>query len=80
MTGAGSFFAGSFLASMAGTVLGSVIAQHFFNTHADAAQLFGDIGHHANDSGLDSSGSGGNDLGDGGDIVSDFGGDDTFDV
>jgi hypothetical protein len=40
--GLGTFFAGSFLSSMAGTVLGSVIAQHFFNAHPEASHLFGD--------------------------------------
>jgi hypothetical protein len=40
--GFGSLFAGSFLASMAGTVLGSMIAQHFFSAHPEASQLFGD--------------------------------------
>ena len=40
--GLGTFFAGSFLSSMAGTVLGSMMAQHFFNTNPEAAHLFGD--------------------------------------
>jgi len=40
--GLGTFFAGSFLSSMAGTVLGSMMAQHFFNANPEAAHLFGD--------------------------------------
>jgi len=40
--GMGAMFGTSFLASMAGTVLGSMIAQHFFSHNAEAAQLFGD--------------------------------------
>jgi hypothetical protein len=39
--GLGSMMAGSFLASMAGTVLGSMVAQHFFHSHPEANQLFG---------------------------------------
>lgn len=39
--GLGGMLAGSFLASMAGTVLGSMVAQHFFNSHPEAQQLFG---------------------------------------
>jgi len=39
--GMGGLFAGSFLSSMAGTVLGSMIAQQFFAHHAGASQLFG---------------------------------------
>lgn len=39
--GAGGLFAGSFLSSMAGTVLGSMIAQQFFGTQAEASRLFG---------------------------------------
>lgn len=37
----GGMFGGTLLSSMAGTVLGSMIAQHFFNTHADALHQFG---------------------------------------
>jgi hypothetical protein len=40
--GMGGLFAGSFLSSMAGTVLGSMIAQHFLADHAHASGLFGD--------------------------------------
>ena len=40
-TGFGGLLAGSFLSSMAGTVLGTMIAQHFFNSHPDAGHLFG---------------------------------------
>jgi hypothetical protein len=39
--GMGSMFAGSLLSSMAGTVIGSLIAQQFFTHHAGANQLFG---------------------------------------
>jgi hypothetical protein len=39
--GMGSMMAGSFLASMAGTVLGGMIAQQFFGAHAEASSLFG---------------------------------------
>ncbi len=41
MGGFGGLMAGGFLSSMAGTVLGSVIAQHFFTSHPDASHLFG---------------------------------------
>jgi len=37
----GSMMAGGFLASMAGTVLGSMVAQHFFQSHPEANHLFG---------------------------------------
>ena len=36
--------AGSFLASMAGTVLGSMVAQHFFQSDPEANHLFGASG------------------------------------
>jgi hypothetical protein len=39
--GMGSLLAGSFLSSMAGTVLGSMIAQHFFADHPHADPLLG---------------------------------------
>jgi len=39
--GFGGLMAGSFLSSMAGTVLGSMIAQHFFTHQPDANRLFG---------------------------------------
>lgn len=39
--GMGGMFAGSLLSSMAGTVLGSLIAQQFFTHHPDASRLFG---------------------------------------
>src|SRR5690349_10500739 len=45
--GMGGLLAGGFLGSMAGTVLGSMIAQHFFDTHPEASHLFGDSTHHA---------------------------------
>jgi hypothetical protein len=40
--GMGSFFAGSLLSSMAGTVLGSMIAQHFLTGQTGGAGLFVD--------------------------------------
>ena len=48
--GMGGMFAGSLLASMAGTVLGTMIAQQFFTHHPEASHLFGstaDAGHPA---------------------------------
>ena len=42
--GMGSLLAGGFLSSMAGTVLGSMIAQHFMSSHAGASALFGPDG------------------------------------
>lgn len=45
--GMGSLFAGSFLTSMAGSVLGSMIAQHFFSSHPAAAGFFDDAPAHA---------------------------------
>lgn len=70
--GFGSMLAGSFLASMAGTVLGTAIAHQFFDHHAapDASSAFD-----ASDTSA-SSDDGGSDFGDAG---ADFGGD-TFDV
>jgi hypothetical protein len=51
--GLGGLMAGSFLSSMAGTVLGSMIAQHFFAHHPEANQLFGnDAGTLGGDSNL----------------------------
>ena len=41
MPGMGGLLAGTFLSSMAGTVLGSMIAQQFFQSHGDSA-LFGE--------------------------------------
>jgi hypothetical protein len=40
--GMGGLFAGSLLASMAGTVLGSAIAHQFFDAHPEARDMFGD--------------------------------------
>ena len=39
--GFGGLFAGSLLAGMAGSVLGTVIAQQFFTHHPEASHLFG---------------------------------------
>jgi hypothetical protein len=94
--GFGGLMAGSFLSSMAGTVLGSMIAQHFFS-HPDLAHLAGgDLLHgdaHANDlhhgdadhpahGALDDSlSSGGDDLGGDIDLGGGFDlGGDSFDV
>ena len=45
----GGLFAGTLLSSMAGTVLGSMIAQHFFSAHPEANQLFADAAQHGAD-------------------------------
>jgi hypothetical protein len=45
--GLGGMFAGSLLASMAGTVLGTMMAQHFFAHDPQASHLFGDGASHA---------------------------------
>jgi hypothetical protein len=85
--GLGTFFAGSFLSSMAGTVLGSMMAQHFFNTHPGASNLFGDStperdsSSHASDAhhaALDDANTASDDAGASDD--SGFDGGDTFDV
>lgn len=39
--GLGGLMAGSLLSSMAGTVLGTMIAQQFFNSNPEASRLFG---------------------------------------
>ena len=52
--GMGSLFAGGFLSSMAGTVLGSMIAQHFFANPAHAGALFGGDAHGLQDPGTSS--------------------------
>jgi hypothetical protein len=88
--GMGGLMAGSFLSSFAGVLLGSVIAQQFFNTAGFADPGYGqeammaDPGQDAaydaqpmDDPGLDSGGGfGGSDFGDvSGDMTGDFGGD-----
>ena len=91
--GVGSMVAGSLLGSMAGTVLGSMVAQHFFGGHPEAQHLFGD---HAGDdhSNADSSNPGHGIHADGdhmanatdvdtdidSDVMSGFDGTDTWDV
>jgi hypothetical protein len=50
--GMGGVFAGSFLSSMAGTVLGSLIAQQFFTHHPDAGHLFGGSDQAASNAGV----------------------------
>ena len=52
--GVGSMVAGSLLGSMAGTVLGSMVAQHFFGSHPEAQHLFGDTHAHDEHSNADS--------------------------
>src|SRR5207253_5457934 len=52
--GLGSMVASSLLASMAGTVLGSMVAQHFFGSHSEAQHLFGDTHAHDEHSNADS--------------------------
>ena len=91
----GAVLGGTLLSSMAGTVLGSMIAQHFFNTHPDALHQFGgfpDAGGHdfsdrvsstlADSQSHDPSDDEGGDSGDFGDGDFDGGADfgDTFDV
>jgi hypothetical protein len=92
----GAMLGGTLLSSMAGTVLGSMIAQHFFNSHPDALHQFGGFpdastGDHGSGHGASSTLAGydSDPLSDGGlasysDTFgdSDFGGDfgDTFDV
>jgi anti-sigma factor RsiW len=57
--GFGGLMAGTLLSSMAGSVLGSMIAQHFFANNAEAHHLFGDASiHHASQSSGDDPGAG----------------------
>ena len=77
MPALGGLFTGSFLASMAGTILGSAIAQHFFTNH-EAGGLF-DAAHPASEPAAgDPDLTGLGDDFDGG--IGDIGGADTFDV
>ena len=75
--GAGPLFAGSFLSSMAGTVLGSMIAQQFLHSHPDAAQSLGDMARHDADTALP--GDPGVDVGDDSSLGFDGGGE-SWDV
>src|SRR5437762_4912488 len=85
MPGFGSMLAGGMLGSLAGTVLGGMVAQHFFGTHPETSHLF-DSGTHDAHSNVDSSlldqrSSGdGDTFGADSDFTSDFGGSDSFDV
>jgi len=85
MPGFGSMLAGSMLGSLAGTVLGGMVAQHFFGTHPETSHWF-DSGRHDAHSNVDASlldqhASGDSDtFGADGDFTSDFGGGDSFDV
>jgi hypothetical protein len=88
--GFGSMLAGSMLGSLAGTVLGGMVAQHFFGTHPEASHLFDNSTHDprpnsdnaSSDHGLrvDNDGAGMETFDDSGDFLSDFGSGDTFDV
>ncbi len=77
--GFGSFFASSLLGSVAGTVLGSMIAQHFFNAHPDGGNSFGDLPDHSPTQTFDDGGDISSGF-DGGDISSGFDGGDTFEI
>lgn len=68
--GFGGLFASSLLGSVAGTVLGSMIAQHFFSAHPDGGQFFGDLPDQPPTQAFD----------DGSDLISGLDGGDTFDV
>jgi hypothetical protein len=71
--------AGSMLGSLAGTVLGGMVAQHFFGTHPEASHLFeGPHDQHADASLADHHASG-DTFDNDGDFVGDLGSD-TFDV
>jgi hypothetical protein len=78
--GFGSMLAGSMLGSLAGTVLGGMVAQHFFGTHPEASHLF-DAGTHDQhaDASLADHDAGGDTFDTDGDFVGDLGSD-TFDV
>jgi hypothetical protein len=88
--GMGGLLAGGFLSSMAGAVVGSMIAQHFFHNNPEASQLFGDSSHDATDSAVHAADYSGSDdlsspdiadIGDvGGDFGSGFDGGDSFDI
>lgn len=50
--GFGSYLGSAFVGSLAGTVLGSMVAQHFMNAHPPSPQTLADLsgdGHHAGD-------------------------------
>jgi hypothetical protein len=51
MPGFGSFLGPAFLGSLAGTVLGSMVAQHFLNAHPPSPQTLADLG--GNEASLD---------------------------
>jgi hypothetical protein len=79
----GSMLGGSLLGSLAGTVLGGMVAQHFFGMHPEGSPLF-DSGHDADshaDSALAGSGNAfdADTLDDNPDFASDFG-NDSWDV
>jgi hypothetical protein len=86
--GLGTFFAGSFLSSMAGTVLGSMIAQNFFHSNPEAGHLFGDTAHqdhggiedHTAETDNDTSSPTDHNAGIGDDFGTGFDGGDSFDV
>ena len=81
--GFGSMLGGSLLGSLAGTVLGGMVAQHFFGTHPETSHLFD--GAHDGHSHADSTSADDHDtldanaFDDNGDFTSDIGGD-SWDV
>jgi hypothetical protein len=84
MPGFGSMLAGSMLGSLAGTVLGGMVAQHFFGMHPETSHLFDggthDVHSQSDSPQLDHDVSGNGDVFDSdGDFVSDSGSD-SFDV
>ena len=88
--GFGSLLAGSMLGSVAGNVLGGMVAQHFFGSHPGASHLFDQDAHdaqsHAASSSADQDTRSDGDTIDSnafdndGDIAGDFGSNDSFDV
>ena len=88
--GFGSMLAGSMLGSLAGTVLGGMVAQHFFGTHPEASHLFdnsahdlrphSDMGSNDHDLRADNDGADLDTFDDSGDFLSDFGSGDSFDA
>ena len=79
--GMGGLFASTLLSSMAGTVLGSMIAQQFFHADGDGAHFGESLAH---DRGVDHSRAGSDDVSgfDSGspDVIDDIGNIDTWDV
>lgn len=78
--GLGSLFAGTFLASVAGTVLGSMMAQHFFNAHPEGAHPFGNTADDTSPHSDEVAATGDDAIDGGGDLGSAFDGGDSWDV